>query len=456
MLDRYWQGSTSRISPEAPVPIVHVQQIEERPGGAGNVALNIAALGAKATLIGITGQDEAATSLTKLLSTAGVKYLCEQVSDFPTITKLRVLSHHQQLIRLDFEKKFQGHCLSDSLMRLFESELAVADVVVLSDYAKGTLENISPFIDFAVKLGKPVIVDPKNKDFNIYRNATLITPNLSEFEAVVGQCKTEKELIEKGMTLIREKELGALLITRGEKGMTLLQKDKPELHFSARTRQVYDVTGAGDTVVAVLAVALAAGEKLPTATTLANTAAGLVVGKLGASTINISELQQACHVESQYQRGIMTEEQLLINVTKAKKNGERIIMTNGCFDILHVGHIDYLAKAKQLGERLIVAVNDDFSTRRLKGKDRPINLLEHRMAVLSALESVDWVIPFSEDTPERLICRILPDFLVKGGDYKVEEIAGRQCVIENGGKVVVLEFKERCSTSLIIKTIRNH
>jgi len=454
MLDRYWHGGTSRISPEAPVPVVHVNQSEDRPGGAGNVALNIAALGAQVTVIGPTGDDEAANTLEDCLQGAKVNCKFVRYKDSPTVTKLRVLSRHQQLIRLDFEEGFAEADFAPMLAE-YKNQLAQADAVVLSDYGKGALRDSSELIALAREAGKPVLVDPKGTDFSLYHGATLITPNLNEFTAVVGTCADENELVERGNALIRKHNLDALLVTRGEHGMTLLRDGTKELHLPTQAREVFDVTGAGDTVISVMAVALGSGMSLPDATALANLAAGVVVGKLGTATVSLPELRRTVQEHQQTGRGVVSEEQLAIMVEDARVHGEKIVMTNGCFDILHAGHVAYLERAKQQGDRLIVAVNDDESVRRLKGKGRPVNTCERRMAVLAALGSVDWVVPFSEDTPERLICRLLPDLLVKGGDYQPEDIAGYQCVKDNGGDVKVLGFEDGCSTSDIIDVIRN-
>ncbi len=453
MLDRYWHGATSRISPEAPVPVVHVGQSEERAGGAANVALNIVALGAQTCLLGVTGDDEPADSLETLLSATGIDCHFQKIADTPTVTKLRVISRHQQLIRLDFEDGFDaidGAALMDS----YRQELDSCDVVVLSDYGKGTLADIEPLITLARAAGKPVLIDPKALDFSRYRGATLITPNMAEFELVAGRCDSEQALIEKGNRLLEQYDLEALLVTRGEHGMTLLRRDSPEFHLPTQAREVFDVTGAGDTVISVLAAALAAGEDLPAATALANLAAGIVVGKLGTASVSVPELRRTAQHGQDAGFGEMNAGQLQIAVEDARSHGERIVMTNGCFDILHAGHVAYLAEARRLGDRLIVAINDDDSVKRLKGAGRPINQLDRRITVLAALESVDWVVPFSEDTPEQLICTIGPDLLVKGGDYQPEDIAGYDCVMQRGGDVVVLGFEDGCSTSRIIDAIR--
>ncbi|WP_448556168.1 bifunctional D-glycero-beta-D-manno-heptose-7-phosphate kinase/D-glycero-beta-D-manno-heptose 1-phosphate adenylyltransferase HldE [Thalassotalea montiporae] len=453
MLDRYWQGSTQRISPEAPVPVVKINQHEDRPGGAANVALNIASLGGSVTLAGITGQDEASQTLNSHLSAVNVDCAFAEQSSAPTITKLRVVSRSQQLIRLDFEESMAA-LDKQALHELINAKLADHDVLLLSDYDKGTLSDVQQLIQLAKNKNIPVLVDPKGSDFNKYRGATMLTPNMSEFEAIVGVCDSERAIVDKGQQLLVDLELDALLITRSEQGMTLLRKDCEEFHLPALAREVYDVTGAGDTVIATLALAVASQAHLTQASALANLAAGIVVGKLGTSTVSEAELLAATHGGQESGYGVVTEEQLAIAVKAAKARGEKIIMTNGCFDILHAGHVSYLGNAKELGTRLIVAVNSDASVTALKGVGRPVNPSDRRMAVLAGLGAVDWVVEFGEDTPQRLIANILPDVLVKGGDYKVEDIAGGKEVIANGGEVKVLNFEQGISTTEIINTIR--
>ena len=453
MLDRYWQGGTSRISPEAPVPVVKVEQINDRPGGAGNVALNIAALGAAATLRGITGDDEMADSLQDMLQGAGVACAFHRVENYPTITKLRVISRQQQLIRLDFEEtglSDVGRALEQGL----ESQLEHCGAVVLSDYAKGALQHPGPIIAAATAAGIPVLVDPKGTDFSRYRGATLLTPNLHEFEGVVGHCATEKELVVKGESLMRDLNLGGLLVTRGEHGMTLLRPGEEEFHLPARAREVFDVTGAGDTVIAVLAAAIAAGEELPQAVALANTAASIVVGQLGTAAVSAPELRRAIQVDQGSERGALTLGQLQIAVADARSHGEKVVFTNGCFDIIHAGHVGYLEQARELGDRLIVAINSDKSVRKLKGRGRPINPQDRRMAVLAGLEAVDWVVCFEDDTPESMLHALKPDILVKGGDYDKEGVVGWEIVEAYGGEVRALDFVENLSTTAIVTKIQ--
>lgn len=455
MLDRYWSGPTSRISPEAPVPVVKVSDIEDRAGGAGNVALNIASLTAQTSLLGLVGNDDNAQVLNTTLRHQNIKTKFTTIASHPTITKLRVLSRHQQLIRLDFEESF-ADADNSNMLENYKQQIDECDVVILSDYGKGALHNIEDFIAVANTQGKPVFIDPKGSDFKRYSGATLITPNMGEFEQVVGPCKDEAELVSKGFELLETVGLDALLVTRSEKGMTLFQKGEQPVHLAATAREVYDVTGAGDTVISVLAAAFAAGSPLAEATALANTAAALVVAKLGTATVSLAELRRAAKADEIAHGGILDEDALLEIINDAKAQGETIVMTNGCFDILHPGHVSYLKNAKKLGDKLIVAVNSDDSVRRLKGEGRPINPTAHRMDVLVGLESVDYVVPFSEDTPQRLIAKLLPNILVKGGDYKIEDIAGGKEVIDNGGEVQVLNFEDGCSTTNIINSIKAH
>ena len=453
MLDRYWHGRTSRISPEAPVPVVRVANHEDRPGGAANVALNIAALGGAATLIGITGKDDAGDELARRLSAAGVLSNCQVTAASPTITKLRVISQNQQLLRVDFEEPFADADVEAMTERAIQA-LDGQHVLVLSDYGKGTVGAPGTLIQAARQRGIPVVVDPKGTDFERYRGATVITPNLAEFEAIVGPCQREDILIQRGHELRQRLDLKALLVTRGESGMTLLRENAAPLHLPAQAQEVFDVTGAGDTVVSVLAAALGAGQPLDVGTRLANLAAGLVVAKLGTAAISGPELRRAVQQQDGSGRGVMTADQLVAAVEDARAQGERIVFTNGCFDIIHAGHVGYLADARKEGDRLVVAINDDKSVTRLKGPGRPINPVERRMIVLAGLEAVDWVVSFSEDTPETLLQRIRPDVLVKGGDYGVDDVVGGEFVRSYGGEVRVLAFLDNCSTSAIVDKVR--
>ncbi|MEO1035004.1 MAG: bifunctional D-glycero-beta-D-manno-heptose-7-phosphate kinase/D-glycero-beta-D-manno-heptose 1-phosphate adenylyltransferase HldE [Pseudomonadota bacterium] len=452
MLDEYWFGATSRISPEAPVPVVHVGSDEARPGGAANVAINLAALGARTALTGVVGNDAAAGMLGDLITEAGIEHRFVVHPDMPTISKLRVLSRGQQLIRLDREDHGSA---GPSLNAPLEKLLGAADALVLSDYAKGALSDVQALIELARERHVPVLVDPKGTEFVRYRGATLLTPNQSEFEAVVGPCKDDADLVAKARALINELDLAALLVTRSERGMLLVDTADAEPFFlSTVAREVFDVTGAGDTVIATLAAALAAGCSRREAATLANLAAGLVVRKVGVASVTPAEMRDALHQRGTGGRGVQSAATLVDLRAAARTAGQRVVMTNGVFDILHAGHVAYLEEAKSLGDRLIVAVNDDASVRRLKGDSRPVNPLEDRLAVLAGLAAVDWVVPFAEDTPAALIEHLSPDVLVKGGDYRVEEIAGGAHVLESGGEVRVLAFRPGRSSTRIIEAIR--
>lgn len=453
MLDVYLFGSTGRISPEAPVPVVHVHETDNRPGGAANVAVNLASLGVTTRLVGVVGEDAAADTLESILSRRGIVCEFARAKDRPTITKTRVQSRGQQLIRLDEERS--AAMPGDAMVGALRKCLDGAGAVVLSDYGKGALADVGGLIAVCREAGVPVLVDPKGTDFEKYRGASLITPNQSEFEAVTGACATDAELVGHARQMIDDLDLTALLVTRSEKGMLLLAAGDEPIFLSTQAREVYDVTGAGDTVIATLAAALASGQDLASAAALANLAAGLVVRKIGVASVTPGELSIALHQRGQGGRGLVDLDELRTMVAESHGKNERVIMTNGCFDVLHAGHVAYLEEAKSLGDRLIVAVNDDDSVRRLKGASRPVNALEDRLLVLAGLAAVDWVVPFSEDTPAALIAKILPDVLVKGGDYRPDEIAGAREVLQNGGQVRVLPFRDGHSSSRIIDKLRD-
>ena len=453
MLDQYWFGPTTRISPEAPVPVVNVKGAEARPGGAANVAVNLASLGVDTALVGVTGDDANSKILRSLLAKHGIDTEFIESTNHPTITKLRVLSSNQQVIRLDTEDTFDVRDV-EPLAEIIARKLSEAKVCILSDYAKGTLAAAPEIITMCRKHDVKVLVDPKGRDFTRYRGASVLTPNFAEFEAVVGRVQDDEQLVDRGQALCAELDLGALVVTLSERGMVVIRDETAPLFLQARVREVFDVTGAGDTVIATLAAGLAAGTSLEEAATLANLAAGLVVRKTGVATVTPSELRLALHEHGLGGRGLLDRIDAPLVAEEARARGERIVMTNGCFDILHTGHVSYLEEAKNLGDRLIVAVNDDASVTRLKGNGRPINSLADRMAVLAGLASVDWVVAFSEDTPADIVSEILPDVLVKGGDYTEDNVAGGDIVRANGGVVEILSFREGRSTSAIIEAIR--
>ncbi len=459
MLDRYLEGTSSRISPEAPVPIVNIEKDYAVLGGAANVAHNITALSGQAFLLGFSGSDASADLLNQKLKEAKIHNQIIR-SSLPTIVKLRILSQHQQLLRLDFEKSYQD-LDQDPLFEKFKTcliEHPEIQTLIFSDYGKGTLKDISRFIEFASNRKLKTLVDPKGHDFCKYRGATLITPNYSEFTAVVGPCKDEAEMIKKGTQFLKDSRIQHLLITRGAEGMTLIEEDGSVTHQKTHAKAVFDVTGAGDTVIAVLGLALAADQTLKTAMHLSNAAAGVVVGKVGTSTLSFNELHEAIHpsetIKPEFRTGVLSRADLKAAVDQARVGGESIVFTNGCFDLLHLGHVEYLKKAKSLGDRLIVAVNSDASVRKLKGEHRPILPEFERLALLAALSCVDWVVSFEEDTPEPLLNLLKPDVLVKGGDYTETQIVGHEIVKSYGGKVLPLSFIPGRSSTQIIEKIR--
>jgi D-beta-D-heptose 7-phosphate kinase/D-beta-D-heptose 1-phosphate adenosyltransferase len=461
MLDSFYYGKASRISPEAPVPVVNVERLDELPGGAANVAMNLASLGAHCQISGITGQDEAATTLQQKLNSVGVACAFHHAESNGTIIKRRVICNHQQLLRLDFEQPFaKDEWLS--LTSLVEPLLSTMKVMVLSDYNKGTLADPQYWITLAKQHQLPVLVDPKGTDFSKYRGADLLTPNMTEFEAVVGKVTSEADLITKAQQLIEKFQLGALLITRSEHGMTLIRKDQPAFHLPAIAKEVADVTGAGDTVISTLAATLAAGENIETAVTLANVAASIVVSKLGTATVSGLELEVEYHRHQGTNNtdhsiaGVVSVEQLKLAVDQAKRRGEKVVFTNGCFDILHAGHVSYLEQARAQGDRLVLAINTDESVSKLKGSGRPINTASRRLAVLAGLSSIDWVTCFEGDTPEALLRDIKPDILVKGGDYDKKGVVGWEIVEGYGGEVRVMGMTPNCSTTAIVEKINQN
>lgn len=453
MLDRYWSGSTTRISPEAPVPIVNLNSTFEFPGGASNVAMNLASLGANVHLSGLLGHDEAAVQLMNIVQAANINTSTIRYSDHvSTITKTRIFSGGQQLIRLDSENKFHFPNTSDTIDDALD-QCPNCNIVILSDYGKGTIQNPQSLIRSAMQRQIPVFVDPKGLDYQKYQYAYCLTPNQHEFEQVFGVCRNNAELEQKGMDALHKLNIKVLLITRGVNGMSLIRENEPPLHLTATANEAVDVTGAGDTVISVLAASVAAGEDIETGMYLANIAAGITVSQFGTTTITIPSLQQAIPQPSLIQ-GVLSEEDTLLEINKARLRQEKIVMTNGCFDLLHSGHIGYLEDAKALGDRLVVAVNEDESIRQLKGPGRPVQTVSERMLVLAGLRSVDWVVPFSAETPLELIQKISPDVLVKGVDYEGLSVVGSEHVLASGGTVKYVGPPKCNSSSALISKIR--
>lgn len=453
MLDKYWHGDTARISPEAPVPIVNVQNSEDRLGGAANVAMNICSLGASATLIGITGNDEYAIKLSSLLDETKINSNIIRNKNYKTSAKLRVVSRNQQLLRLDYENtdyEIDTSELVDACKKLMPSH----DVVVISDYGKGAANQVEKIIKIARSENKIVIVDPKGNDFEKYKNASVITPNFDEFIQISGPCDNEDELEKKAIKMCLDFSLGALLVTRSEKGMSLFIKGEPTRHFPTQAKEVYDVTGAGDTVVALLAAAMSAKYEFVDAVKIANLGAGISVSKLGTVAVTVNDLDSSLKMLTSRGKSVTELNKLKQSLLESKKNNEKIVFTNGCFDLIHQGHIACLRDAKSRGDRLVVAINDDSSIKKLKGNSRPICSLQNRIAVLEELSCIDWIISFSEDTPLNLIKELKPDVYVKGGDYKKEELAEYELVNSYGGEVVITPYIKGCSTTTIIDSIQ--
>ncbi len=463
MLDRYIWGSVSRISPEAPVPVVHVRKTSKRGGGAANVALNLKGLGANVFLAGLTGMDSARDELLASLKKENVDTsLVIPVPDRPTITKTRIIGSHQQMIRLDEEES----CLSPASQEksFLEGILKVLeegsfDVMILSDYAKGVLSSgvCQTLIKEANSKQIPVLVDPKGLDFTKYAGATLLTPNLKEISDVL-QCAPDDldALFPKAESLRTKLRIDNLMITRGEYGISLLTGDRKEIrHFPAQALEVFDVSGAGDTVLATVAGFITSGLSIDEVITLANVAAGVVVSKVGTVPIKRGELINALGTDSSSGSGskIYDEAQLLHRIQEWKDRGEKIVFTNGCFDILHVGHVSYLEAAKKLGDRLIIGLNTDQSVKVLKGDDRPIVPEEDRARILAALSATDAVVLFDEETPLRLIESFQPDVLVKGSDYQEAGIVGAKEVRSWGGTVETVELVAGKSTTDIVSRI---
>jgi len=452
MLDRWFRGRVRRISPEAPVPVVDVEREDASVGGAANVAANIAGLGAHCTVAGMVGSDEAERTLRRLLDAASIDAVLVS-TERRTTTKARVLGGNQQVVRLDFEQTGPFDAAAYAALRsACLDRLPAVDLVILSDYAKGVCaaEVCTPLIDAATQHGTPVLVDPKTRDWSRYAGATLVTPNFRELCEVVGSdFADEDDAIERNAGPLLERfGIGALLVTRSARGMTLVSGDGVR-HIRSEAHEVFDVTGAGDTVVATVGAGLAAGMTLADAASLANRAAGVVVGRAGTMPITRDGLRAAMP-ELDAADGLPTQRAVLESIERERRAGHTIVLTNGCFDVLHRGHLEYLRSAKALGGKLVVAINTDASVRGLKGPGRPINSVSDRALMLSSLACVDYVCSFGEPTPAALIAAIRPDVLVKGGDYALQDVVGR----EHAGRVVLMDFVEGYSSSAVIQRMR--
>ena len=473
MLDKYFLGSTERISPEAPVPVLKVESEILKPGGAANVASNISSLGQDTTLIANIGIDANGKILKKLIGAQKINLISKNDKKIKTTTKSRFISQNQQLIRVDDETNDKINFLMPSNI---ESQVKKCDALIFSDYKKGAQNNITKLIKLANKFKKPVFIDPKGDNFDCYKNSFCITPNRKEFENIVGKCSSNQDIVNKSKKLITKLNLKSILITLGSEGMILVEKNlKPTKIEATSVNEVFDVTGAGDTVIATLCATYLSSETkdLKFAAVVANIAAGEVIKKLGAQSISEKELSSkvyenlnlADEIENEYfskldelenfDRVISNERDLTKILNLIRELGFKIGFTNGCFDILHRGHIQYLDKARKSADFLFIGVNDDNSVKKLKGKNRPINSLKDRINFLNRATLDDaFIMKFSESTPLRLIKRIKPDILIKGGDYKASQIVGNEFVKKNNGEVKIIPFLKGYSTSNLIKKIK--
>ena len=454
MLDRFIYGSVDRISPEAPIPVVNVERLLDMPGGAANVARNIAALGAHAILLGVVGDDAWAGDLrAQLASSAGIDAHLIVDASRPTSVKTRYVADGQQVMRADRESRDPlAPTIAESLLHEFSAALAGAEAIVLSDYAKGVLSDpvTRAAIDIARRAGKIIIVDPKSKDFARYRGATVLTPNQMELQQACGQeCRGDEQVVNGAQRILAQGICGAMVVTRGKDGMSIVQTQGDAVHLSTAERQVFDVSGAGDTVVAVLSLGLAVGAGVVDAAALANIAGGIVVGKRGTATVTAAEMiaAQRPFDGSTDPQKIFALDTVLQLARSWREQGLKVAFANGCFDLLHPGHISLLEQARRSADRLIVGLNADSSIRRLKGPNRPIQGEVARATVLSAVKSVDAVVIFAEDTPINLIEALVPDVLVKGSDYTVDQVVGADFVIRRGGKVLLADLLAGHSTT---------
>ncbi len=466
MLDRYVYGEMERISPEAPVPVLRLTRTREMPGGVGNVASNILSMGARAILVGLLGQDAAGQTLRALVAAEpSLTDALVVTAARPTVCKTRYIATHQQVVRADEESLLPLQPPEQAaLIAAIEAHVGAASVLLLSDYGKGALGDpvIARAIELARAHGLAVFVDPKSRDFARYRGATCITPNARELAAASGlPVATEPEIEAAARLVMRQSEAAAILATRSEQGMILVERDGLAHAVRARAREVFDVSGAGDTVIAGLALAHAAGRTLEQAMHIANAAAGVVVGKLGTATADLAEILEELDLQDQAEgepggavAGLSSLPRVLGLAARWKAQGLAVGFTNGCFDILHPGHVALLAAARATCDRLVVGLNDDASISRLKGPARPVHPLAARAQVMAAIRHVDAVVAFADDTPLALIRALRPDVLVKGDDYAIDQVVGAPEVIADGGRVVLARLVPGLSTTATIAKVR--
>ena len=456
MLDRYVHGEVRRISPEAPIPVLRAQSSRCVLGGAANVAKNIESLGARAILVGLIGDDAAGREIATLCPAPGRIELRAVVSaSRPTTVKTRFMSGAHQLLRLDEEVSAPVEDEIDALLATFKASLAEADVVVLSDYAKGVLpdEVLIPAIALARDAGRRVIADPKRVDLAGYAGVSVLTPNEIEVHASTGISPASNEgAVAAGQAALDASGAEAVLVTRSAKGLTLVRRNAAPLHLPTQAREVADVSGAGDTLIASFAVLLASGADMAEAARVANVAAGLSVAKQGTATVDHHELAAALHAPAEtLDSKIATIDQAAAQVRAWQAKGLRVGFTNGCFDLIHPGHVRLLTRARARCDKLVVALNADASVQRLKGPTRPVQNQAARSVVMAGMEAVDLVIVFEEDTPFNAISRLLPNMLFKGADWgSIDQVVGSDVVIAHGGEVALLNFEDGHSTTNII------
>jgi D-beta-D-heptose 7-phosphate kinase/D-beta-D-heptose 1-phosphate adenosyltransferase len=459
MVDEYLWGDVERISPEAPVQVVTIKDEDFSLGGSGNVVNNIVALGAKVSAVGVIGTGRDGQLLLNKLNELGVDIAgIFQDSNRPTTRKTRIIASNQHVLRIDRETKESiSEPAFEAIAKYLEDKIPDVDVVLISDYGKGLITEalMARLIAAAQKHKKITIADPKGLDFSKYSGVSLITPNKKEAALASGiEVVDEKTLIEAGNKILQRVGIDKLLITCGKDGMVLFDRNKAPYKIRAETRQVYDVSGAGDTVLAVFGLSVASGISFEDGAVLANTSAGIVVGKVGTATVSRQELSSALkHDDISLKHKDLSELPVLLK--DMKKKGKRLVMTNGCFDLLHAGHIMLFSASKKLGDVLIVAIDDDDSVRDLKGKGRPVLSASERVRVISALDTVDYVVVFSSQELSKLIEIIRPDVLTKGSNYTSEEVFGRELVEQLGGRVVLIPVTEKISSTRIINNIRN-
>ncbi len=463
MLDCYYWGSVGRISPEAPVPVVKVDRKTFSLGGAGNVAANLAGLGGRATIVGLIGNDDAAGRIREMLVADGVDDRCVVDADRPSITKTRIMASNQQVVRLDEEDSRPiTSGTADRIKGAVEPLLSRVNAVILSDYGKGMFASadfMQALIRACREKGLPVCVDPKGRHWERYAGATCVTPNTAELELAAGtSAKADSELVPAARDIRDRLQLDWLLVTRGARGMALFGENAAPVSIAAQSREVFDVSGAGDTVIATLAACVASGMAFEDAAAVANQAAGIVVGKLGTQPVRWSELERVLTDDTGNRPTstlwkVADLKEAVSRLSRWRQTDQRIVFTNGCFDLLHPGHVSLLHQARHLGDRLIVGLNTDASIQRLKGPQRPILPGQDRAAILSALEDVDMVVFFDEDTPLNLIEQLKPDILVKGADYRIEEVVGREAVEAYGGQVRLVDILDGHSTTTIVRKL---